>query len=200
MTSTDGGRSRVATSLWTPPNVQPKLSDSTPTITPVPSTPRVVRATSARIDLSPWLFTKPAFVIMYAGRANCSVVIVSSAGIASIGSCAETSRRAMATLMAPAALSSAARSAGSPTALASIVTHPPATGIAGSGATSGARAASAACSTWRVARSCAILVAGLSPWAAAWTTTPSTAARRTDATIERFTFPASRGRRDPRRR
>ena len=45
------------------PDRQLKLSERAPTVTPVPSTPKALRAMSARIATSPWLVTLPTRVM-----------------------------------------------------------------------------------------------------------------------------------------
>ena len=155
-----GDRSLLATSAAAPP-LQLKLSDSTPTLTPVPSTPNVARAMSARMARSPWLVTNPTFVTAYAGLANSSDARVSMVGMAGIGSRAETTRPAVTMSCAPKASRSAARALGSPEATASSVTQSPAAGRKGwLHCCAVPLSAAAKCSAWSVFKSSVTFVAG----------------------------------------
>ena len=83
------GRSPLATSPPAPPRLS-KLSDSTPTVIPLPSTPKVERATSARIEISASLVTSPTLVIIIAGLANLRLSKSATEPIAAIGNIPET--------------------------------------------------------------------------------------------------------------
>ena len=121
--------------------MHPKLSESTPIVTPVPSRPKRLRATSARMATSPWLVTAPTFVAEYAGHANRSEVSVCSEGSAPTGTRAETRQPPTATSRAPSACRWAASTFGSSVAVASMVTRSSATGSMESITSSGTRAA-----------------------------------------------------------
>src|SRR4026207_1365136 len=80
-----GDKSPLVTSLDAPPK-QLKLSESTPTVTPAPFTPRFARAVSERIATSPWLAPAPPRVTATTDRANLRLVKRAAAGIADTGS------------------------------------------------------------------------------------------------------------------